>query len=83
MRSSLGEVSCVTAISSGHEPSSRVSPILYEVSEVISTYTYRVGLGSGQYDMSTAVNLYSSAVNLVLILTANWISKKVTDSGIF
>lgn len=59
------------------------APILYEVSEVISTYTYRVGLGSGNYDMSTAVNLYSSAVNLVLILTANWISKKVTDSGIF
>lgn len=57
--------------------------VLYEVAEIISTYTFRVGLQQGKYDFSTAIGLYSSAVNLVLLFGANWVSKKLTDSGIF
>lgn len=53
------------------------------VSEVISTYVYKMGLLSAQFSFSTAVNLFNSVVNLVLLLTFNWISKRTTSMGIF
>lgn len=53
------------------------------VSEVISTYVYKMGLLNAQFSFSTAVNLFNSIVNLVLLLTFNWLSKRVTSMGIF
>lgn len=58
-------------------------PITYDVSQVLSTYVYQIGLGKGDYALSTAAGLYTSLVNLVLLVTFNWISKKVSDTGIF
>lgn len=53
-------------------------------SEVISTYVYKVGLtGIPDFSYSTAINLFNSIVNLILILTANKIGKKVSGSGLF
>ena len=53
-----------------------------EYSDVLSTYIYRVGLQSGQYENATAVGLFQAVVGLVFILSANYISKKTTDEGI-
>ncbi len=53
-----------------------------EVSDVLSTFIYRVGLQSGQFSVATAVGLFQAVVGLVFILTANYISKKTTDEGI-
>ena len=59
-------------------------PITYETSQVISTYVYFKGLGSApDYGLSTAVGLFSSLVNLTLLLSSNWVCKKLTDQGIF
>jgi len=59
-------------------------PSTYESSQVISTYIYMMGFGSQKdYGLSTAVSLYSSLINLILLLCANWASKKLTDNGIF
>ena len=58
-------------------------PITYDVSNVLSTYVYQIGLQKGDYSLSTAAGLYTSLVNLVLLLTFNWLSKKVSDTGIF
>ena len=52
-------------------------------SEIISTYVYKRGLLQAQFSFSTAVGLFESVSNLILILTVNFISKKVTDSGLF
>ena len=52
-------------------------------SEVIATYVYKAGLGSFQYGFSTAVGLFQNVVNLVLVLSVNFISKKLTDVSIF
>lgn len=53
-------------------------------SEIISTYVYKVGLtGIPDYSYSTAINLFNSAINLVLILMANKIGKKVSGTGLF
>ena len=54
-----------------------------DVSELISTYVYKVGLVNAQYSFSTAVGLFNSLVNFVLLLTTNLISRKVLDVGLF
>jgi ABC-type polysaccharide transport system permease subunit len=53
-------------------------------SEIISTYVYKVGLtGIPDYSYSTAINLFNSVINLLLILLANQIGKKVSGTGLF
>lgn len=59
------------------------SPAIYETADVISTYVYRRGILDGQYSFGSAVGLFNSAVNLVLILVVNRISKKVSDISLF
>lgn len=60
------------------------NPNTYQTADVIATYVYRVGLAeSFQPSFSTAVGLFSSVINFALILTANAISRKATDSSLW
>ncbi len=59
------------------------TPVTYEVSDVISTYVYRRGLISAEYSLGTAIDFFNSVINISLLLIANKISKKLTDSGLF
>lgn len=52
-------------------------------SEIISTYVYKIGMQSMQYSLSTAIGLFNTVINLILLISANWFSKKTTDSGLF
>jgi len=54
-------------------------------SEIISTYVYKVGLASGitDFPLSTAISLFNSVINFFLLVSVNWISKKISGSGIF
>lgn len=52
-------------------------------SEIISTYVYKIGMQSMQYSLSTAIGLFNTVINLILLIGANWFSKKTTDSGLF
>ena len=54
-----------------------------EVSEIISTYVYKVGLQSAQYSFSAAVGLFNSVVNLVLLLAVNTFARKMSDVSLF
>ena len=56
---------------------------LYDVADVIDTWVYRVGLGQMQYDYGTATSMMRSVVGLVLMVSANTISKKVSGRGMF
>jgi putative aldouronate transport system permease protein len=53
--------------------------------EVISTYVYKVGLAAGiaSYSYGAAIGLFNSLVGLVLIVIANQISKKLTETGLW
>lgn len=51
--------------------------------EVISTIVYRTGVQNGNYSMSTAVGFVQGLVALILVVATNWVSKKVSDVGIF
>lgn len=56
---------------------------IYDVADVISTYVYRKGIIDADYSYSTAVGLFNSVVSIILVLTANKVSKKVGQSGLF
>ena len=59
------------------------NPMTYEKADIISTYVYRMGIGSGNYSYATAVGLFEGLINLVLLTLANIVSKKTTESGLF
>jgi len=58
-------------------------PLTYEVADVISTYVHRRGILGGEFSYSTAVGLFNSVVNVILLFTSNKISKKLGQSGLF
>ncbi|MBQ2889805.1 MAG: sugar ABC transporter permease, partial [Clostridia bacterium] len=53
-------------------------------SEVISTYLYKVGMtGRTDFGYSTAIGLFNSIVNFILIVTVNKISTRLSDQGLW
>ncbi|MBQ3080156.1 MAG: sugar ABC transporter permease [Clostridia bacterium] len=52
-------------------------------SRVLSTYVYEIGLISQQYSYSTAIGLFNTIVNVMIVLSANYVIKKVSDVGLF
>lgn len=59
------------------------SPGVYEVADVISTYTYRRGIVEADYSYGTAMGLFNAVVNLLFITGANWMSRKFTDTSLW
>ncbi len=57
--------------------------LVSEYSDVISTFVYRVGIGSGDFSQATAVGLFQSVVGVVLLLAANYITEKLGEQGIW
>lgn len=54
-----------------------------EVSEIISTYVFKTGIRSAQYSFATAVGLFNSVINLILLVLANFAAKKMTEISLF
>ena len=59
------------------------NPLIYETSDVISTYVYRMGFESRDWSYSTAIGLFNSVVNFIVIMAANTISKKVGETSLW
>lgn len=55
----------------------------YETADVISTYVYRVGLLNADFSYGTAIGLFNCLVSVVLLVSANFVSKKLTETSIF
>lgn len=53
------------------------------VSEIISTYTYKIGLINGNFSFSAAVGMFNSVINFALVISANYISKKLTENSLW
>lgn len=60
-----------------------VNPLNRGVGEVFDTYVYYVGMQQGQFSYSAAVGLFKSLVGLVLVVTANWLAKKLGEEGVY
>lgn len=59
------------------------NPLVYDTADVIGTYVYRMGIGKMDYSFSAAVGMFESLVGLVLVLTANYLSRKWTEHSIW
>lgn len=59
------------------------SPGTYVVSDIISTYVYRKGILGADFGYATAIGLFNSLINVVILLSVNKISKKVKGVSIF
>jgi len=57
--------------------------MIRDVSEVISTYNYRMGILQGKYSYTTAIGLFNSLVNGIILLSVNKISKIVTETSLW
>lgn len=54
-----------------------------EKSEVISTYVYRLGIMGGQFSLSSAVGLFNSVVQFILLVAVNQISRRVSETSLW
>ncbi len=57
--------------------------LIYETSDVIGTFVYRKGLLESDYGYSTAVGLFNSVVNVILLFIANGVSRKYSETSLF
>ncbi|MCG7378461.1 putative aldouronate transport system permease protein [Paenibacillus amylolyticus] len=59
------------------------NPLIYETSDVISTYLYRVGMGTGNFSYATAIGLFESVIGLILVFSVNAISRRLTQRSLW
>lgn len=59
------------------------SPSTYNVADVISSYVYRIGIGGSRYSYSAAVGLFQSVINVLMLLLANRLSAKFSETSLF
>ncbi|MBQ8974026.1 MAG: sugar ABC transporter permease [Clostridia bacterium] len=52
-------------------------------SDVISTYSYRIGIDSAKYELATAIGLFNSVVNCALLLIVNGFSRKLSETSLW
>ena len=57
--------------------------VTLSASEVISTFIYKNGIQKGQFSYSTAVGLFNSVINFVLLMVANFVSKKTAKTSLW
>ena len=55
----------------------------YSVSEVLSTYIYKQGIKSTKYSYSAAISLFNNLINLIMLVTVNRISDKLSGNSLF
>jgi len=59
------------------------NPLTYPTADVISTYLYRMGVNSGNFSYSAAIGLFESIIGLVLVVTANRISRRLVGTSLW
>lgn len=59
------------------------NPLNLGVSEIISTYIYKVGLVNAEYGFSTAVGLFNSFVNCLVLLVVNQAAKRLSKTSLW
>lgn len=59
------------------------NPLNLGVSEIISTYIYKVGLVNAEYGFSTAVGLFNSLINCIVLLAVNQVAKRMSKTSLW
>lgn len=59
------------------------NPLNLPTSEIIATYTYKMGLLNGQFDYGAAIGLFNNVINAILLILANRISRKLSETSLW
>ena len=59
------------------------TPLNIDTAEIIATFVYKRGIENSNYSFSAAVGLFNNLVNITLLLIANQVSKKVSETSLF
>lgn len=59
------------------------NPITYSTADVISSFVYRKGVLDASYSYSTAIGLFNSVINFVLLVVANYASRKISETSLW
>lgn len=59
------------------------NPLTQDKADIIGTYVYRMGISGGNFSYATAVGLFEGIIGLILVTTANKISKRLTDNALW
>lgn len=59
------------------------NPVNYGVSEIISTFVYKSGITQAQFSFATAVGLFNSVINCVILLMVNFFAKQISETSLF
>lgn len=54
-----------------------------ETADIIQTFVYRTGLLQGQFDFAAAVGLFDSVVNIILLVSFNWLARKTSQNSLW
>ncbi len=58
-------------------------PGVYGVADIIDTYVYRIGLQEGKFELASAVGLFKSVINFLLIIGANKVARLFGEEGVY
>lgn len=59
------------------------NPLILETSDVISSYVYRIGIQNQSWSYSTAVGLFNSVINFIIVIAANKLSAKFSETSLW
>ncbi|WP_168118831.1 ABC transporter permease subunit [Paenibacillus sp. HB172176] len=59
------------------------NPVTYETADIFSTYVYRVGMTNGNFSYASAIDMFTGVVSVVFIVSANYISRKLSDNSLW
>ncbi|MEG0692297.1 MAG: ABC transporter permease subunit [Oscillospiraceae bacterium] len=59
------------------------SPLTFSTSDVIPTFVYREGILGGSYSYTTAINLFTSIISIILLTFTNWVAKKAGEEALY
>jgi putative aldouronate transport system permease protein len=59
------------------------NPTIYSVGDVISTYVYRIGIGSARFSLTTAIGLFQSIVGFAILVICNLASKRIAGRSLW
>jgi putative aldouronate transport system permease protein len=59
------------------------NPLTYETADVIASYVYRRGLQEANYSFGAAVGMFNSVINFIILVAANYISRKFAKESLW
>jgi len=59
------------------------NPLTYPTADVLSTYVYRVGILTGSFSYAAAIGLFESIIGLVLVISANFVSRRAVGTSLW